>query len=227
MGELLKNPITLWLRWLFTCLSYQIRFGGKSIRIEYMAELSKVVFEGTNKVYKFARLRDVSLGFFSYVSRGTQVYNAEVGRFTCIGPETIIGPGEHPVRGYISSHPAFYSTLAQAGTTFSDQDYVEEIPRTKIGHNVWIGARAIIRAGVTIGDGAVIAAGSVVVKDVAAYTVVGGVPAQMIRDRFDVQVKTLVQTSEWWNWPTDKLSKHAAAFRDEKKFIELLKMSAD
>ena len=153
MAELLKNPITLWLRWLFTCLAYQMRYGGKSVRIEYMAELSKVSFEGTNKVYKFARLRDVSLGFFSYVSRGTQVYNAEVGKFTCIGPETIIGPGEHPVRGYISSHPAFYSTLAQAGTTFSDQDYVEEIPRTLIGHNVWIGARVIIRAGVTVGDG--------------------------------------------------------------------------
>ncbi len=227
MGELLKNPLTLWLRWLFTCLAYQIRFGGKSIRIEYMAELSNVTFEGTNKVYKFARLRDVRLGFFSYVSRGTQVYNAEVGKFTCIGPETIIGPGEHPVRGYISSHPAFYSTMAQAGTTFSDQDYVVEIPKTVIGHNVWIGARAIIRAGVTIGDGGVIAAGSVVVKDVAPYTVVGGVPAILIRERFDDDVKKLVQRSEWWNWPTDKLSKNAAAFRDERKFMELMNRSGD
>jgi acetyltransferase-like isoleucine patch superfamily enzyme len=227
MAELLKNPITLWLRWLFTCLAYQMRYGGKSVRIEYMAELSKVSFEGTNKVYKFARLRDVSLGFFSYVSRGTQVYNAEVGKFTCIGPETIIGPGEHPVRGYISSHPAFYSTLAQAGTTFSDQDYVEEIPRTLIGHNVWIGARVIIRAGVTVGDGAVIAAGSIVVKDVAPYTVVGGAPARVIRDRFDEPVKMLVMASEWWNWPTEKLSKHAAAFRDERKFMDLMNKADD
>jgi acetyltransferase-like isoleucine patch superfamily enzyme len=227
MAELLKNPFTLWLRWLITCLAYQMRYGGKSVRIEYMAELSKVSFEGTNKVYKFARLRDVSLGFFSYVSRGTQVYNAEVGKYTCIGPETIIGPGEHPVRGYISSHPAFYSTLAQAGTTFSDQDYVEEIPRTLIGHNVWIGARVIIRAGVTIGDGAVIAAGSIVVKDVAPYTVVGGAPARVIRDRFDEPVKMLVQASEWWNWPTEKLSKHAAAFRDERKFMDLMNKADD
>jgi chloramphenicol O-acetyltransferase type B len=225
MGEFLKNPIALWLRWLFTALSYQIRYAGKSIRIEYMAELNRVRFEGVNKVYKFARLRDVNLGCFTYVSRGTQVYNAEVGKFSCIGPETIIGPGEHPVRGYVSSHPAFYSTLAQAGKTFSDKDYVEEIPRTIVGHNVWIGARAIIRAGVTIGDGAVIAAGSVVVKDVAPYTVVGGVPALVIRDRFDDDLKKLVQKSEWWNWPTEKLSKNAAAFRDERKFMELMNRS--
>jgi acetyltransferase-like isoleucine patch superfamily enzyme len=223
MTELLKNPITLWLRWLFTSLVYQMRYAGKSIRIEYMAELSNVKFEGTNKVYKYARLRDVNLGRFSYVSRGTQVYNAEVGKFTCIGPETIIGPGEHPVRGYISSHPAFYSTLAQAGSTFSDGDYINEIPRTVIGHNVWIGARVVVRAGINIGDGVIIAAGSVVVKDVAPYTVVGGVPAKLIRDRFEQPVKEVVQSSEWWNWPNEDLSKNAAAFRDENSFLELVK----
>ena len=206
---------------------YKSRFFGKSIQIEYMAELASVQFAGTNKVYKYARLRDVRMGCFSYVSRGTQVYNAQVGSFTCIGPEVIIGPGEHPVRGYVSSHPAFYSTLAQAGTTFSDRDYVEEIPRTLIGHNVWIGARAIVRAGVRIGDGAVIAAGAVVVKDVEAYTVVGGVPANFIRNRFDEEVKREVIASEWWNWPTEKLTKHAASFRSESKFLELVRKSAD
>jgi acetyltransferase-like isoleucine patch superfamily enzyme len=227
MDLFLKNPLTLWLRWIVTCVVYKSRFFGKSIQIEYMAELASVQFAGTNKVYKYARLRDVRMGCFSYVSRGTQVYNAQVGSFTCIGPEVIIGPGEHPVRGYVSSHPAFYSTLAQAGTTFSDRDYVEEIPRTLIGHNVWIGARAVVRAGVRIGDGAVIAAGAVVVKDVEAYTVVGGVPANFIRNRFDEEVKREVIASEWWNWPTEKLNKHAASFRSESKFLELVRKSAD
>jgi acetyltransferase-like isoleucine patch superfamily enzyme len=227
MGELFKNPITLWLRWLAAVLVYRFRYVGKSLRIEYMAELSNVKFEGTNKVYKYARLRDATLGKFSYVSRGTQLYNAEVGRFTCIGPESVIGPGEHPVRGYITSHPAFYSTLAQAGRTFVNRNYVEEIPRTLIGHNVWIGARVIVRAGVRIGDGAVIAAGAVVVNDVAPYTVVGGVPAKWIRDRFDQELKDIIHQSAWWDWEPEKLAKHADAFRDEKMFIELLKSSAD
>ena len=71
-------------------------------------------------------------------------------------------------------------------------------------------------------DGAVIAAGAVVAKDVAPYTVVGGVPAQVIRDRFDEPVKKLVEASEWWNWPTEKLAVHAAEFRDEKMFKELM-----
>jgi carbonic anhydrase/acetyltransferase-like protein (isoleucine patch superfamily) len=73
----------------------------------------------------------------------------------------------------------------------------------------------------------VIAAGSIVVKDVAPYTVVGGAPARVIRDRFDEPVKMLVQASEWWNWPTEKLSKHAAAFRDERKFMDLMNKADD
>jgi len=66
-----------------------------------------------------------------------------------------------------------------------------------------------------------------VVKDVAPYTVVGGAPARVIRDRFEEPVKMQVQASEWWNWPTAKLAKHAAAFRDERKFMDLMKKADD
>ena len=220
MEILFKNPLTLWLRWLFTALLYYGKYRGRNIHIEYMAELNRVRFSRNNKVYKYSRLRDVTLGKFSYVSRGTQVYAATVGSFSCIGPETIIGPGEHPVKGYVSSHPVFYSSLAQAGITFTDQDFVEEIPHTVIGNNVWIGARCVIRAGVHIGDGAIIAAGAVVTKDVEPYTICGGVPAKIIRRRFEPHEEQSIIESKWWEWGDDELAKNAHWFRNLSDFTQ-------
>ncbi|MCC2875558.1 CatB-related O-acetyltransferase [Lachnoclostridium pacaense] len=75
-----------------------------------------------------------------------------------------------------------------------------------IGNDVWIGYEAVILAGVTIGDGAIIGTRAVVTKDVPPYTIVGGVPARMIRKRFsDEDVKTL-QEMKWWDWPVEKIS---------------------
>ena len=75
-----------------------------------------------------------------------------------------------------------------------------------IGSDVWIGYEAVILAGVTIGDGAIIGTKAVVTKDVPPYTIVGGVPARMIRKRFsDEDVKTL-QEMKWWDWPVEKIS---------------------
>ena len=75
-----------------------------------------------------------------------------------------------------------------------------------IGNDVWIGYEAMILSGVTIGDGAIIGTRAVVTKDVPPYTIVGGVPARMIRKRFsDEDVKTL-QEMKWWDWPVEKIS---------------------
>ncbi len=74
-----------------------------------------------------------------------------------------------------------------------------------IGHDVWVGARANILSGVTIGNGAVVACGAVVTKDVPAYAIVGGNPAQVIRFRFtEDQIKSLLEIN-WWDWPEDRI----------------------
>ena len=70
---------------------------------------------------------------------------------------------------------------------------------------MWIGYGALIMAGVTIGNGAVVAAGAVVTKDVAPYTIVGGVPARAIRPRFDEKTIAALQTMQWWDWPIGKI----------------------
>lgn len=76
---------------------------------------------------------------------------------------------------------------------------------TIIGHDVWIGRESIIVTGVKIGDGAIVAAYSVVVKDIPPYTVYGGNPAKFMRDRFDDELKNLLLRFRWWDLEPEQL----------------------
>lgn len=82
-----------------------------------------------------------------------------------------------------------------------------------IGNDVWIGYDAAIMAGVTIGDGAIIGARALVTKDVAPYTIVGGVPAKEIRKRFTDDIIARLQKLRWWDWPVDKIRRNISAIQ--------------
>lgn len=82
-----------------------------------------------------------------------------------------------------------------------------------IGNDVWIGYEAVILAGVTIGDGAIIGTRAVVTKDVPPYTIVGGVPAKPIRKRFDEQTIERLIEMKWWDWPEEKIAEHIQAIQ--------------
>lgn len=82
-----------------------------------------------------------------------------------------------------------------------------------IGNDVWIGYEAVILAGVTIGDGAVIGARAVVTDDVPPYTIVGGVPAAPIRKRFPEHTISALQKLRWWNWPEEKIARNIKAIQ--------------
>ena len=150
-----------------------------------------------------------SLGDFSYVAANSLIQNVTIGKFTCIGPDVRIGLGNHPVSEFISIHPVFYSKLAQAGgVSFADKQYFNEYTPSKIGNDVWIGARAIITGGVTVGDGAVVASGAVVTKDVPPYAIVGGVPARIIRMRFEKDEIQALNELLWWDMDEPFLRKN-------------------
>ena len=90
----------------------------------------------------------------------------------------------------------------------------EEFPYkgdTVVGNDVWIGYEAVIMPGVTIGDGAIVAANSVVVKDVLPYTIVGGNPAKLIRQRFEDDVIEVLLMVVWWNWDIEKITRNLEA----------------
>lgn len=89
-----------------------------------------------------------------------------------------------------------------------------------IGNDVWIGRGATIHGGVVIGNGAVIAANSLVVKDVPPYAIVGGNPARVIRYRFDAEVIEKLNRIKWWYWPEEKIVQHKGLLNDVVAFVE-------
>ncbi|WP_377299747.1 CatB-related O-acetyltransferase [Rhizobium sp. SGZ-381] len=189
----------------------------------YSAPISAFV-DGGSVVGRYCRIGrrskilNARLGDFSYTSSGTTISNADVGKFCSIGPEVLIGGlGAHPLR-WLSTHPSFFSTKGQAGRSFATADHFEELRRTTVGNDVWIGVRAVVLDGVTIGDGAIVAAGAVVTKDVAPYTIVGGVPARPIGDRFSDDVRALLLDLRWWDYPDEVLAAAAEHFASKREW---------
>jgi len=145
---------------------------------------------------------DSSIGAFTYVNSGSTIFGeVTIGRFCSIGGRVEIGLAEHPTH-FLSTHP-----FQVARSLFLKHPHYAEVKRlawrfhkkTTVGNDVWIGNGAAITGGVTIGNGAVIAAGAVVTQDVEPYSIVGGVPAKLIRKRFDQNAIDQLQELAWWS----------------------------
>jgi len=163
------------------------------------------------------------LGDRSYVEAHCRVSHCRIGKFSAIGPGCHIGLVEHPSRDFVSSHPIFYRADPARGFDFADREHRVEVMETVIGHDVWIGAGAIVRGGVSIGDGAIVGAGAVVTRDVEPYAVVAGVPATVLRFRFDPATIELLSKARWWDWDEEELRRHHLRFHDVAQFEEYLR----
>ena len=156
------------------------------------------------KVNNHSYLDNTSYGDFTYSAQHVTIINCTIGKFCSIAQGVSIGLGKHPVNNFVSTHPVFYSTHKQCGTTFADKQYFDEMGTVEIGNDVWIGANAIILDDIKIGNGAMVAANSVVNKDVLPYSIVGGSPAKLIKFRFTEDEIEFLQTLKWWdkdvNW---------------------------
>lgn len=172
--------------------------------IQSNCSISKSVFHSNTVIYAGNSFHDAEIGRFSYFASGSQVSMANYGSFCSVGPYLICGHGDHPT-DFVSTSPVFFSTGKQCGVSFSQEDLFEERKKIIVGHDVWVGARVFIRDGIKIGNGVIIAAGSVVVKDVPDYAIVGGVPAKIIRYRFPEDVIKKLIGLAWWNWTENKL----------------------
>lgn len=167
--------------------------------------------DGGNKICAGSHINNASVGRNTYIA-GAQISNASLGAFCSIGPGVVIGGlGVHPVH-WLSTHPAFYSVRGQSGVTFAKENLFEELKQVTIGNDVWIGARALVLDGVLIGDGAVVAAGAIVASDVAPYSIVGGVPAKVIRHRFSPDVIEALLKLRWWDLEDEQLGGLAPSF---------------
>lgn len=184
-------------------------------------------FEGMNRLTTDVTFLTSSIGYASYIGNRSFIKNTKIGRYTCIATDVMTVAGRHPTSKFVSIHPAFYSTRKQSGFTyvskdkFSDFNYIDENNKftVMIGNDVWIGSGVKIMEGVTIGDGAVVAAGAIVTKDVPPYAIVCGVPAKIIKYRFDEETIKKLLELKWWEKDQEWIKSHVDDFDDVDKLL--------
>lgn len=171
-------------------------------------------------ILRGAKLCNVQIGRYSRIGKGCQVTNAVIGNFTAIAANVVITVGQHPTN-YLTSHSIFY----KKGNWGWHDDWIAPIDFSNklyvtIGNDVWIGRQAIIMDGVTIGDGAIVATGAVVTKDVPPFSIVGGVPAKVIKYKFPPEMIERLEEIQWWNLPDEEISKIIDLFHTKNPTLE-------
>ncbi len=155
-----------------------------------------------------AVLREVTLGDFSYFERHAEAIYAGIGKFCSIAANSRINALEHPMERLtthkVSYRPNEYFRFLGVDAEFRGRRQAKQVT---IGHDVWIGHGAVVMPGLSIGNGAVVGANAVVTRDVAAYTVVAGVPAKPLRRRFPEAVAARIEALAWWDWTPEKLAR--------------------
>jgi len=186
-------------------------------------ELNRVLYERSADGRRLARFihPQVDVGEHTYgLQRECFVAyhpgdHIRIGKYCSVGDGVRFVFGEHrtdrvttfPLRAMCFNHPPHADALSKGDIL--------------VGHDVWIGAGAIILSGVKIGNGAIIGAGAVVAKDVPPYSIVGGVPAKVIRMRLSGAQINALEKIQWWNWPLEKVKANLELFYgDADAFIE-------
>ena len=177
-----------------------------SVFCDYRASVRKTVFAGQNRVCEHSCVVNCQIGRHTYFSTDCTFRNVTVGSFCSVGPGAMAGMGRHPSHGWFSTAPVFFSPRCSPTlTSFCTEPQFEELLPITVGHDVWIGTRALIMDGVTIGSGAIIGAGAVVTKDVAPYAICAGVPARVLRFRYSPAIIERLLALQWWTWNDSKL----------------------
>lgn len=187
-------------------------------------------FEGSNRIGEHCVFNG-SMGYGSYMGDMNNL-TAKIGRFTSIGHNCSIFTGRHPYTyPYVTTSPMFYSLKNQTGKTFATKQVFNEEHafadsskkyKVVIGNDCWIQSDVKFVAGVHIADGAVVLSGAIVSKDIPPYSIVGGVPAKVIKYRYQDDDIHFLLKDQWWNNDIKWICEHWNLLNDFDKYKELI-----
>lgn len=172
----------------------------------------------SSKICAGTQFVNSSLGKHSDIGYDCTIINTQIGAFCSLGANIIIGGAPHTTN-WVSTSPVFNENNDHLKKKFSKHKFNLET-KTIVGNDVWIGNNAMIKAGIEIGDGAVIGMGSIVTKNVMPYEIWAGNPAKLIKKRFDDTIINELLKTKWWLWSDAEIEEKAANFNQVELFIK-------
>jgi phosphonate metabolism protein (transferase hexapeptide repeat family) len=166
------------------------------------------------EIAEHTRVSEATIGDYSYLMEHCMAWCVEIGKFSNIAAYVRMNATHHPM-----DRPTLHHFTYRASDYFDDAEYevdffaARRAKKVCIGHDTWLGHGSTVLPGVTVGNGAAVGSGAVVTKDVAPYTVVAGVPARPIRERFERKIADRYQALAWWDWDHARLRAALDDFR--------------
>jgi len=190
-------------------------------KISPMANVENSILGTYARVKDYAELRESTLDDYSYISQHSLVNKTIIKKFCSIGPGCYIGLWEHD--SDVSTH-SFYLYEHSGHFVKGYTSYAKDSIETYIGNDVWVGANTVILKGVTIGNGAIIGAGSVLTKDIPPYAIAAGNPAKIIKYRYEPSEIAWLEQLKWWDFSRDEIQNivDQGGFKDFQLFKTIL-----
>lgn len=176
---------------------------------EVLADIDRCQLSDYVEIGRRSHVQDCIIKYGSYVGQNSVVKNTTIGKFNSISWNLSIGGSDHNYQSANMYTSYWWKRVFEVD--FADEN---EGLLGSIGNATWIGAGANILRGIKIGDGAIVGAGAVVTRDVPPFAIVVGVPARVVKYRFDDGIIEDLLAIKWWDWPILLIKKYSSLLHD-------------